>query len=134
MSTQAVSNLPIFQPVFTRLQKTSGNDNKAGKHLAAFIVNLSGTPNAGGAEDVSRSESPSLQLQEFWWQRKAGLDQLGKALQSGNADSAQQAYDALVALGQNRPLRNLGPFQRTDRAQYFDASQNPMNGPNEKAK
>jgi hypothetical protein len=61
------------------------------------------------------------QTNHFWQERKAGLDQLGQALSTGNTDAAQQAYDALVALGQNGPLRNGETFHRTDRAQDFAA-------------
>jgi len=46
---------------------------------------------------------------------------LGTALQSGNTQAAQQAYDALVALGKAGPYRNGATFQRSDRAQAFTA-------------
>ncbi len=114
-------NLADAQAAFARLQQTQGNHHDGDHHLPAFIVNLSGTQNAGGADDVSETESIYRQRQEFRQARRAGLEQLGNALESGNADAAQQAYDALVALGQNGPFRNSKPFQRPDRAQDFAA-------------
>jgi hypothetical protein len=94
MSIQAVSNVSSFQPV------------QSPRSAQQFDV--------GGAEGTPQSQS-------FWQQRKADLNQLGQALRAGDTTAAQQAYDALVALGQNGPLRNGETFHRTDRAQDFAA-------------
>ena len=106
---------------FASLLQTFGNHNNAGRHLPAFIVNLSATQNAGGAGAAAAAESIYQQRQDFRQQRRTDLQQLGEALQAGNSEAAQQAYDALVALGQNGPFRNSVPFQRSDRAQAFAA-------------
>ncbi len=111
-------DLASAQAAFAKQQQTLKNITNTGQHSPAFIVNLSATQNAGGADDTA-AESIYQQRQEFRQERKADLAQLGKALQSGNADAAQQAYDALVALGQKGPFRNAEPFQRADRAQDF---------------
>jgi hypothetical protein len=123
MSTQAVSNLLAgAQAAFASLQRTQGNANNHAQQLPAFIVNISTTQNSAGTDAAAAAESIFQQRQDFRQQRKTEIQQLGQALQSGNADAAQQAYDALVALGQNGPFRNGQTFQRTDRTQDFAAT------------
>src|SRR5258708_23914917 len=105
MSIQAVSNVAIFQAL------QSNHDQRSVLRQFASAQHT----------DVGCAESTSQQAHGFWQQRRAGLDQLGQALLAGNTDAAQQAYDALVALGQNGPLRNGETFHRADRAQDFAA-------------
>ncbi|MBI3644465.1 MAG: hypothetical protein HY233_00630 [Acidobacteriales bacterium] len=110
------------QAAFASLQETFGRHHADGDHhLPAFIVNLGGSESAGETENVSDADSIHQQLQSFRAQRKAGLEQLGQALQSGDVNAAQQAFDALVTLGQNGPFRSSTPFRRADREQAFEA-------------
>lgn len=108
------------QAAFASRQQTQGTANHHAQHLPAFIVNISATQNSAGT-DAAATERIFQQRENFWQQRKIEIQQLGQALQSGDADAAQQAYDVLVALGQNGPLRDGQTFQRTDRAQDFAA-------------
>src|SRR6266481_8523766 len=104
MSIQAVSNVSLFQA----LQNNHGRRPDLRPITSAQQIDIAG-------DDLTN------QSHGFWQQRRAGLDQLGQALLAGNADAAQQAFDALVALGQNGPLRNGETFHRADRAQDFAA-------------
>lgn len=61
------------------------------------------------------------QLQSYFQQRTADLSQLQQALQSGDVSDAQQAYNAIVALGQQGPLPNGTPFYSTKLEQDFQA-------------
>jgi hypothetical protein len=121
MSTQAVSNvLAGAQAVFAKLRQTQGNGNNNAQHFPAFIVNISATQKSA-ATDAAATDRIFQQREDFRQQRKIEIQQLGQALQSGDGDAAQQAYDALVALGQNGPLQNGQTFHRADRAQDFAA-------------
>jgi hypothetical protein len=60
------------------------------------------------------------ELQSFYQSRQADLKQLGSALQSGDLNGAQQAYNTLAALGQSGPFANSEPFSKSSRAQAFD--------------
>ena len=108
------------QAAFASLSHTQGNQTDAVQDHA-FVVNLTIAQGSTGASDVAPTDSIYQQRQEFRQQRKAGLEQLGQALKAGDVDAAQQAYDALVTLGQNGPLRNGQTFHRADRAQDFAA-------------
>ena len=44
------------------------------------------------------------ELQSFYQNRRADIQQFGQALQSGDLNAAQQAYSTLTSLGQNGPL------------------------------
>ena len=61
------------------------------------------------------------ELQSFYQSRLADLKQLGSALQGGDLNGAQQAYNTLAALGQSGPFANSEPFSKSSRAQAFDA-------------
>jgi hypothetical protein len=61
------------------------------------------------------------ELQAFFQTRKSDLTQLGSALQSGDLNAAQQAYQALVSLGQEGPFQNSAPFRNSVREQDFQA-------------
>src|SRR5258706_7939612 len=105
MSIQAVSNVSIFQAL------QSNHDRRP---------DLRQLTSAFSTSNLNQAKQTDI-AQRFWQQRKASLDQLGQALRAGDADAAQQAYNALVALGQNGPLRNGATFHRADRAQDFAA-------------
>jgi Skp family chaperone for outer membrane proteins len=66
------------------------------------------------------SASIFQELQSFYQTRKADVTQLGSALQSGDLNSAQQAYNNLVGLGQGGPFANSEPFT-TSRGKDFEA-------------
>jgi hypothetical protein len=67
--------------------------------------------------------SPSIfqEIQSFYQSRQADLKQLGSDLQSGDLSDAQQAYNALAALGQNGPFANSEPFSKSGTAQAFES-------------
>src|ERR1035441_7053352 len=67
------------------------------------------------------SSSIFLELQSFYQNRQADVKQLGSALQSGDLNGAQQAYNALAALGQSGPFASSEPFSKSSRAQAFEA-------------
>src|SRR5712671_1875321 len=114
MSIQAVSNVSIFQAL------QSSHDRRPDLRQLTSALST-GDLNQTQHADVEAIQFSYQQPNNFWQQRKAGLSQLGEALLAGNTDAAQQAYDALVALGQNGPLRNGETFHRADRAQDFAA-------------
>jgi hypothetical protein len=60
------------------------------------------------------------ELQAFQQSRQADLKQLGSALQSGDLNGAQQAYQALAVLGENGPFADSEPFANSSRAQAFN--------------
>jgi hypothetical protein len=76
------------------------------------------------------SNSIFQELQSFYQTRSADLKQLGSALQSGDLNGAQQAFDALAALGQNGPFANSEPFSKSSRAQAFDAIEQALQSGN----
>jgi hypothetical protein len=67
------------------------------------------------------SASISQELQSFYQSRQADLKQLSSALQSGDLNGAQQAYQSLAALGESGPFANSEPFGKSNRAQAFEA-------------
>ncbi len=67
------------------------------------------------------SSSILQELQSFYQNRQADVRQLGSALQNGDLNGAQQAYNALAALGQSGPFDNSEPFSKSGRAQAFEA-------------
>jgi hypothetical protein len=110
------------QAAFASLQGSgSSTARTAQQGSPAAIVNISATQNGDATGNVADTESIYQQLQTFREARKADITQLGTALRSGDATGAQQAYAALVALGKNGPNGNGQAFQRSDRAQAFDA-------------
>jgi len=69
------------------------------------------------------------ELQAFSHNRQTDVKQLGKALQSGDLAGAQQAFNALVTLGQGGPFANGEPFAKNSRAQAFETiGQDLQNG------
>jgi hypothetical protein len=67
------------------------------------------------------SNSLYQQLQGFYQQRQADLQQLGQALQSGDLAGAQKAFNAIQTLGQGGPFANADPFRNNQREQAFSA-------------
>jgi hypothetical protein len=59
-------------------------------------------------------------LQKYFAERRPEVQQLSAALKSGNLSAAEQAYNNLVALG-NNVLHKDNPFLRSDRALDFNA-------------
>jgi len=112
------------QAAFAALQHSFANRGGAtatSQGGPAVIVNIGGGQDNTETGNVASAESIYQQLQTFRETRKSDLAQLGAALQSGDKAGAQQAYNALVALGHNGPNRNGAAFQRSDRAQAFGA-------------
>jgi len=50
------------------------------------------------------------ELQTFYQTRQTDVKQLGKDLQSGDLNGAQQAYKALAVLGESGPFASSEPF------------------------
>ena len=72
----------------------------------------------------TQAVSPSSiyeELQSFFQNRRADVQALGDALQSGDLSAAQQAFNQLASLGKGGPFSNAEPFSRSDRAQDFEA-------------
>ena len=67
------------------------------------------------------SASLYQELQTFFQQRSSDVQQLGRALQSGDLATAQQEYQALVSLGQSGPFASGDPFKMSRREQAFEA-------------
>jgi hypothetical protein len=67
------------------------------------------------------SVSLNQQLQSYFETRNSDVQQLGRALSSGNLASAQVAYNSITALGQEGPFANGNPFQLSQREQDFTA-------------
>ena len=68
-------------------------------------------------------------VQDFWQERKADVQQLAAALKSGDLDSAKQAFAALSSLAQDAPFHsvmNFTPFVRPHRALEFLAIGNAL--------
>jgi hypothetical protein len=66
------------------------------------------------------TSAESTFLQKYYKERQPDVLQLNEALKSGNLSAAEQAYNNLVALG-NNVLHNGNPFLRSDRALDFNA-------------
>ena len=67
------------------------------------------------------SSSIYQELQSFYQNRHSDLQQLGSALQSGDLNDAQQAYNALASLGQSGPFASSEPFSKSSKGQAFEA-------------
>ncbi|MBZ5683376.1 MAG: hypothetical protein LAO24_25125 [Acidobacteriia bacterium] len=61
------------------------------------------------------------QLQTFFHHRVTDLQQLRQSLESGDLAGAQQAYQAIVQLGQKGRFPNSNPFLGSQREQDFEA-------------
>jgi len=61
------------------------------------------------------------ELQGYFQERHVDMNQLGQALKSGNLDAAQNAYNAILSLGQGGPFANGAPFVLAYREQDFQA-------------
>jgi hypothetical protein len=131
---QALSSgdLATAQASFANLQQTFGQSASSGtdrQNLQADTVNLSSSQNAANQISVASgpppattsSESLYQQLQAYRSERTTDLQQLGQALSSGDAKTAEQDYTNLVQLGQQGPFAGGQTFQRSDRTQDFQA-------------
>jgi len=67
------------------------------------------------------SSSIYQELQSCYQNRHSDLQQLGSALQSGDLNDAQQAYNALASLGQSGPFASSEPFSKSSKGQAFEA-------------
>ncbi|MGB7602056.1 MAG: hypothetical protein WBM24_17240 [Candidatus Sulfotelmatobacter sp.] len=67
------------------------------------------------------SVSLNQQLQSYFQTRNSDLQQLGKALSSGDLANAQVAYNSITALGQEGPFANGNPFLVSQREKDFTA-------------
>ena len=70
--------------------------------------------------DRQPTTAKSASWQEYISQRRPEVQQLQEALKAGDLGAAQQAYNNLVALG-NQVLHRDNPFLRKDRALDFNA-------------
>jgi hypothetical protein len=61
------------------------------------------------------------QVQQYFQQRQSDLQQLGKALESGDTAAAQTEFSAITALGQNGPVPNGNSFFVSQRQTDFNA-------------
>ncbi len=64
--------------------------------------------------------NPATSLPAYFKQRRAEVEQLNQALKSGDLSAAQQAYNNIVALG-NQVIHRDNPYFRADRALDFSA-------------
>ncbi|MFZ0320823.1 MAG: hypothetical protein WAL56_16980 [Candidatus Sulfotelmatobacter sp.] len=67
------------------------------------------------------SASLNQQFQSYFQTRNSDVQQLGKALSSGNLEQAQVAYNNITAVGQGGPLANGNSFRVPQREQDFQA-------------
>jgi hypothetical protein len=67
------------------------------------------------------SSSLNQQVQQYFHTRQTDLQQLGKALGTGDLAGAQTAYNNIVQLGQNGPFPSGNPFSNSTREQDFTA-------------
>ena len=126
---QALSsgNLAGAQTAFAQLQQTFTQKNEpTAPNLPVDQVNVNNGIGGSGSTSTSSSSSSApesiyQQLESFRTARTGDLQQLGQALTAGDLNTAQQAYNSLVQLGQQGPFSNAEPFERSDRAQDFEA-------------
>jgi hypothetical protein len=70
---------------------------------------------------VSSTTSLNQQLQSYFQTRNSDVQQLGKALSSGNLASAQVAFNNITAIGQGGPFASGNAFRSSQREQDFSA-------------
>ena len=85
------------------------------------------SPPATAPLNSAPGESIYQQLRAYYQQRQADIQQLGQDLTAGNLADAQQAYQALEALGQGGPFKSGGAFNNSQRAQDFNAIGQALN-------
>jgi len=83
-------------------------------------ISLSALPQPTTSLDPQLATAKSTFWQEYISQRRPEVQQLQEALKAGDLSAAQQAYNNLVALG-NQVLHRDNPFLRKDRALDFNA-------------
>src|SRR5579863_3512000 len=65
--------------------------------------------------------SLNQELQSYFQTRNSDVQQLGKALSSGNLEQAQVAYNNITAVGQGGPFASGNSFRVPQREQDFQA-------------
>jgi hypothetical protein len=65
--------------------------------------------------------SLNQELQSYFQTRNSDVQQLGKALSSGNLEQAQVAYNNITAVGQGGPFASGNSFRVPEREQDFQA-------------
>src|SRR5271167_4593626 len=92
-------NLAGAQAAFAALTAKQGNSTSAAQATPSTVVNLTARSSSTNAPLIGNTFSIYQQLQAYRQQRQADLTQLGKDLQAGNLNSAQQDFNTLTALG-----------------------------------
>jgi hypothetical protein len=67
------------------------------------------------------SNTSSTQQTPYWQQRWADMQQLAHALNTGDLNGAQAAYNAIVQIGKTDPYGTGVPFKMANREQDFQA-------------
>jgi hypothetical protein len=67
------------------------------------------------------SSSLNQQIQQYFHTRQIDLQELGKALGTGDLADAQTAFQAITNLGQSGPFASGDPFSNSQREQDFTA-------------
>jgi hypothetical protein len=72
------------------------------------------------------ASSLNQQIQQYFHTRQTDLQDLGKALGTGDLAGAQAAFQAIAQLGQGGPFANGDPFANSQREQDFTAIGNAL--------
>ena len=72
------------------------------------------------ATNPTSQSSSNVSLKQYFKERNSEIKELAEALKSGNLAAAEQAYNNVVALG-NNVLHKDNPFLRSDRGLDFNA-------------
>jgi hypothetical protein len=107
------------QAAFATLTAKGNNSAQAAQSTPAAVVNISA--NNTNTAPTDNTNSIYAQLQAYRQTRTTDLAQLGQDLQAGNQTAAQTDVANLTALGQSGPQADGQIFERTDRAQDFQA-------------
>ncbi len=117
-------DLTRAQAAFATLTSKSSDAATSSQATSGAVANLSSAQPGSASTTSSAAASASSiyqQLQAYRQQRQADLTQLGKDLQAGDLNSAQQDFNTLSALGQSGPYKSGQPFAKADRDQDFEA-------------
>lgn len=88
--------------------------------MSAFNIFNTAVSNPSNPVNPQPATDKTRFWQEYIAQRRPEVQELKKALDAGDLSAAQQAYNNLVALG-NQVLHRDNPFLRQDRALDFNA-------------
>ena len=78
-------------------------------------------PASASTSTSSSTGSIYQQLQAYYQQRSADVQQLGQDLAAGNVTNAEQDFNALQTLGQSGPFKSGGAFNNNQREQDLNA-------------